>query len=265
MATEFFTRLRAATQHALRLTTAGTLRRADPGDPAPAARSVFPGLVSRAAELVRADASWRPATPLIRVEIMASGPFDSLRGIRNTVNRLQNDLVAAARKSTLELRLTEVRPTCRHSTAWNRAPVDPGASTTTWECFADAFANADRVRTLFAPAFRESLHSRVNHVVVFGDRFDDGFLFLGSAIRAFRQQGIRASMFYLGDDFNCRNMYNFLAVSTGGIFMHLSDQHGLDAVLPIVAAFACGDRARLDALSPATPEARALIAQLRRR
>src|SRR5215469_12832079 len=102
MATEFFTRLRAATQHALGLTTAGTLSRADPGDPTPAVRSVFPGLASRSAELVRANASWQPTTHLIRVEIMASGPFDSLRGIRKAVNRLQNDLVSAARKSTLE-------------------------------------------------------------------------------------------------------------------------------------------------------------------
>jgi hypothetical protein len=265
MATEFFTRLRAATQHALRLTTIGTLPRADQHGSLPTARTAFPGLTSRSAELMRANANWRPTTPLIRVEIMASGPFDSLRGIRKAVNHLQNDLVSAACKSTLELRLTEVRPACRHSTAWNREPVDPGASTTAWQCFAEAFADADRVRTLFAPAFRESLNSRVNHVVVFGDRFDDGFLFLGSAIRAFRQQGIRASMFYLGDDFNCRNMYNFLAVSTGGIFMHLSDQHGLDAVLPIVAAFACGDRARLNALSPSTPETKALITQLRKR
>ncbi len=174
-------------------------------------------------------------------------------------------LVSATLSGTLELRLTEVRHACRHSTAWSREPVDPGASTTTWQCFADAFAESEQSRTLFAQAFRESLRNHVNHVVVFGDRFDDGLLFLGSAIRGFRQQGIRVSTFYLGDDFNTRNMYHFLAVSTGGIFMHLPDQHSLDAVLPIVAAFACGDRARLDALSPTTPEAKALITQLRRR
>ena len=266
MATEFFSRLRAATGHALRLTTAGTLRRTDPSDPTPVARSVLPRLTSQTAELVRADVSWRPTTPLVRIEIMASGPFDGLRGIRNSVNRLQDNLVAAIRKGALELRLTEVRHACRHSTAWSREPVDPGASTTAWECFVDAFASEpDQGRTLFAQAFHESLRNNVNHLVVFGDRFDDGLVYLGSAIKTFRQRGIRVSTFYLGDDFNIRNMYNLLAVSTGGIFMHLSDQHSLDAVLPIVAAFACGDRARLAALSPTTPEAKALITQLRRR
>jgi len=265
MATEFLSRIRAVTEDALRLTTAGTLRRSGSGDPVSAAHSAFPRLASQNAELVRADVSWRPTTPLIRVEIVAGGPFDGLFGIRNAVNRLQDNLAAVIRKGTLELRLTEVRHACRHSTAWSKEPVDPGASTTTWQCFVDAFAEPEQGNTLFAQAFRESLRNHVNHVVVFGDRFDDGLLFLGSAIRAFRQQGVRVSAFYLGDDFNTRNMYHFLAVSTGGIFMHLSDQHSLHAVLPIVAAFACGDRARLDALSPTTPEAKALITQLRRR
>jgi len=266
MGTEFLSKLRAATKRALRLTTAGSRRRADHGNVGPDMGALFSRLASPKAELVRADASWQPKPPLIRIEIMASGPFDGLRGIRTAVNRLQHNLVTAIRKGTLELRLTEVRQTCRHSTAWSREPLDPGASTTTWQCFVDAFADeSERSRTLFAQAFRESLRNHVNHVVVFGDRFDDGLLFLGSAIRAFRQQGVRVSTFYLGDDFNRRNMYHFLAVSTGGVFMHLSGQRSLDAVLPIVAAFACGDRARLAALSPAAPEAKVLIAQLRRR
>jgi hypothetical protein len=265
MATEFLSRLRAVAEDALRLTTAGTLRRAGSGGPESAAHSIFPRLVSRTTELVCADVTWRPTTPLIRVEIMVSGPFDGPLGIRNAVNRLQDNVASVTRNGTLELRLTEVRHACRHSTAWSREPVDPGASTTTWQCFADAFVTESESRTLFAQAFRESLRNHVNHVVVFGDRFDDGLLSLGSSIRAFRQQGVRVSTFYFGDDFNTRNMYNFLAVSTGGIFMHLPDQHGLDAILPIVAAFACGDRARLDALSPTTPEAKALITRLRRR
>jgi hypothetical protein len=266
MATDFLARLRAITEDALRLTSVGALHRTGSDDPAPATQPVFSRLASRTAELARADTSWQPKASLIRVEIMASGSFDSVLGIRNAVNRLQDDLVAAIRKGALELRLTEVRHACRHSTAWSRQPVDPGASTTIWECFGDAFAaQGQQGRTLFAQAFHESLRNRVNHVIVFGDRFDDGLLLLSSAIRAFRRQGVRVSTFYLGDDFNSRNMYNFLAVSTGGIFVQLPDLRCLDAVLPIVAAFACGDRARLDALAPATPEAKALITQLRRR
>lgn len=266
MAAEILSRLRAAAERAIRLTSAGSLRRADPGHLASETRSVFPLLASQTAELVRANTSWRPTTPLIRVEIMASGSFESLRGIRKAVNRLQDNLVAAVRKGALELRLTEVRPACRHSTSWSREAVDPGAGTTAWECFVDAFASEpERGRTLFTQAFRESLRNHVNHVVVFGDRFDDGVLRLGSAIQAFRRQGTRVSTFYLGDDFNTRNAYNFLAVSTGGIFMQLPEQRSFDAVLPIVAAFACGDRVRLDALSPTTAEAKALITQIRRR
>jgi hypothetical protein len=263
MATEFLSRLRAATKRALRLTIAGTRHQAEHG---PDTRALVSRLPSSNAKLVRADTSWQPKPPLIRIEIMASGPFGRLRGIGTAVNSLQSNLVAAIRKGTLELRLTEVRQTCRHSTAWSREPLDPGASTTTWQCFVDAFADeSERSRTLFAQAFRESLRNHVNHVVVFGDRFDDGLFFLGSAIRAFRQRGVRVSAFYLGDDFNSRNMYHFLAASTGGVFMHLSGQRRLDAILPIVAAFACGDRARLAALSPTAPEAKALVAQLRRR
>jgi len=266
MATEFLSKLRAATKHALRLTTAGSRYRIGHRSSGPDTGALFSRLASPKAELVRADATWQPKPPLIRIEIMASGPFDGLRGIRTAANRLQHNLVTAIRKGTLELRLTEVRRTCRHSTAWSREPVDPGASTTTWQCFVDAFADeAEQSKTRFAQAFRESLRNRVNHVVVFGDRFDDGLLVLGAAIRGFRRHGVRVSAFYLGDDFNRRNMYRFLAASTGGIFMRLSDQRSFDAVLPVVAAFACGDRARLAALSPAAPEAKALIAQLRRR
>jgi hypothetical protein len=267
MGTEFLSKLRAATKRALRLTApCPTPGAADHGNVRSDTGALFSRLASPKAELVRADASWQPKPPVIRVEIMASGPFDGLRGIRTAVNRLQHNLVTAIRRGTLELRLTEVRPACRHSTAWSREPFDPGASATTWQCFVDAFADeSERSKTLFAQAFRESLRNGVNHVVVFGDRFDDGLWFMVSAIRAFRQQGVRVSTFYLGEDFNTGNMYHFLAVSTGGVFMRLSGERSLDAVLPIVAAFACGDSARLAALSPAAPEAKALIAQLRRR
>lgn len=268
MATEFLSRLRAATEHALRLKIPPPCPppHAEEADPASDRRPLFSRLASPKTELARADGSWQPKPPLIRIEIMASGPFESLRGIRTAVNRLQHNLVNATRKGMLELRLTEVRPRCRHSTAWSRAPLDPGASTTQWQCFVDAFAAESAPgRTLFVPALRESLRNQVNHVVVFGDRFDDGLLLLGSAMHAFRRQGVRVSTFYLGDDFNGRNVFHFLALTTGGVFMHLSEQKSFDVVLPIVAAFACGDSARLATLSPAAPEARALIAQLQRR
>jgi hypothetical protein len=272
MGTEFLYKLRAVTNRALRLTIPAPYPPPHAGEGRKGTDhnfgrdALFSRLASPKAELVRADASWQPKPPLIRIEIMASGPFDGLRGIRTAVNRLQHNLVTAVRRGALELRLTEVRPRCRHSTAWSREPLDPGDSSTTWQCFVDAFAReSEPSRTLFAQAFRESLRNQVNHVVVFGDRFDDGLLFLGLAIRAFRRQGVRVSAFYLGDDFNRRSIYRFLAVRTGGIFMPLSGGRSFDAVLPIVAAFACGDRASLAALSPAAPEARALIAQARRR
>ncbi len=263
MATGFLSRLRAATHHALRIVT-GTQRQTELDNFSRSPPALLSRLASPTTALVRADTNWRPETLRTRIEIMASGPFENLRGIRAAVNRLQDNMIAAIRQGTLELRLTEVRRTCRHSTAWSREPADPGASTTVWECLVEGLAD-ERGQTLFAQAFRESLSSHANHIVVFGDRFDDGVLFLNAAIHAFRQHGVRVSTFYLGDDFNGRNMYRFLAASTGGLFMHLSAQRSLDAVLPIVAAFACGDRARLAALPPATPEAKALIAQACRR
>ena len=250
MATKFLSRLRVATQHALRVKIAGTRHRADRGNSGRDTRALFSRLASPKVELVRANAGWQPKPPLIRIEIMASGPFEGLRGIRSAVNRLQHGLVTAVRRGTLELRLTEIRPTCRHSTAWSSASQDPGASTTAWQCFVDAFADeAKRSRTLFAQAFRESLRNHVNHVVVFGDRFDDGLLFLCSAIRTFRRQGVRVSTFCLGDDFNTRNKYRFLAVGTGGVFMPLCGQHDIEAALPMIAAFACGDLPTLPAAS----------------
>jgi hypothetical protein len=263
MATEFLSRLRAVTEHALRLTTPyppphaaedkeGTAHQSASG---PGIRTLFSHLVSPKTELARADESWRPKPPLVRIEIMASGPFDSLRGIRTAVNRLQRNLVNATRKGTLELRLTEIRPRCRHSTAWSRQPVDPSASTTEWQCFIDALAAESAPnRTLFVPAFRESLRNRANHVVVFGDRFDDGLLSLYSAMHAFRRQGVRVSTFYLGDEFNGRNTYRLLAVGTGGMFMDLPGQSDLESVLMTVAAFACSDEARLAAPSRTTAD-----------
>ena len=266
----FFHRLRSATRHALGVTTGITTGVWRGRTELQAGNSDLPGPLSHLAfphsALVRADTRWQPHTPRLRIEIMASGPFENLRGIRTAVNRLQNDLVAAIREGTLELRLTEVRSTCRHVTAWSRLPVDPGASSTEWECLVEAlFDGVDPHRTLFAQAFRDSVRNQVNHIVLFGDRFDDGFLFLNTAIRDFRQRGIRVSTFYLGDDFSGRNAYRFLAGSTGGLFMALSGSQRFDAVLPVVAAFACGDSARLAALSSTTPEAKALIAQVRRR
>lgn len=222
-------------------------------------------LASPNAGLMHADTSWRPDTPLLRIEIMASGPFENMRGVRAAVNHLQDHLVGAIRKGSVELRLTEVRRTCRHVTAWSRRPVDPGASTTEWECLVEALDdNAGQNRTLFAQAFRDSVRNRVNHIILFGDSFDDGFVFLNAAVHTFRQQGIRVSTFCLGGDFNGRNMYRFLAAGTGGVYMTLSARRSLESVLPIVAAFACGDHGRLAALRSATPEAKALMAQVRK-
>jgi hypothetical protein len=266
----FISRLRAATRHALGITTGLTTRswrgRTDLQADGRDMQLVLSRLASPQADLVRADATWQPHTPRLRIEIMASGPFENLRGIRTAVTRLQNDLVAAIREGALELRLTEVRRTCRHVTAWSRSPMDPGARTTEWECLVEAFVDVDdQYRTLFAQAFRDSVRSRVNHIVLFGDSFDDGFFVLNTAVRDFRQRGIRVSTFYLGDDFNGRNKYRFLAASTGGLYMPLSSPGNLDSVLPIVAAFASGDTARLLALRSTTPEAKALIAQARKR
>jgi hypothetical protein len=264
MTTGFLSRLRTAFQHAFRppATAPGRteIERRSGGAPSPPSR-----LTSLDAAPVRADASPRPDTARLRVEIMASGPFEGLRGIRSTVNRLQDNLVGAVRTGAVEIRLTEVRRTCRNVTAWNRSPVDPGAGTTKWECLVEALTDEPKHRTLFAPAFRDSLRNRVNHIVLFGDCFDDGFLYLNRAVRAFRQRGIRVSTFYLGDDFNGRNRYRFLAAGTGGLHLDLSRQRNLAPVLPIVAAFASGDHARLAALPAQTREAKALMAQARRR
>jgi hypothetical protein len=234
------------TQHALRLTAMATRFPNCPDRSDHAARALLSQVTSPGAQLRRADASWRPEPPRIRIEIMASGPFVSMRGVRNAVNRLQSDLVTATGNNMLELRLTEVRQTCRHSTAWSSASVDPGASTTTWECFVD---EPGPTLTLFGQAFRDSLRHHVNHIIMFGDRFDDGLVRLGSLVHTLRQQGVRVSALYLGNDFNGRNTYQFLAVSTGGLFMQLSDPSNLDAALPAVAAFACGDHSRLTAFS----------------
>jgi hypothetical protein len=261
MATGFFSRLRALFQHS-RIRAEGErpteIQNRASDAPALLSKLAFPN-----GGLVRADASWRPDTPLLRIEIMASGPFENLRGVRAAVNHLQDHLVGAIRKGSLEIRLTEVRRTCRHVTAWSRRPVDPGASTTEWKCLVEALDDkAGQSRTLFAQAFRDSVRNRVNHIILFGDSFDDGFVFLNAAVHTFRQHGIRVSTFCLGGDFNGRNMYRFLAAGTGGLYMTLSARRGLESVLPIVAAFARGDHARLAALRSTTPEAKALMAQV---
>jgi hypothetical protein len=210
-----------------------------------AARTLLSQAASPGVQLRSADGSWRPEPTRMRIEIMASGPFESLRGIGVAVNQLQADLVTANCNGTIELRLTEVRPTCRHSTAWSGIPVDPGASTTAWECMIDEPGPS---LTLFGQALRDSLRHHVNHIIMFGDRFDDGLLLLGSVVHAF-QRGIRVSTLYLGDDFNGRNTYQFLAVSTGGLFMQLSDPGSVHAALPAIVAIACGHNNRLAAFS----------------
>jgi len=265
MATGFLSRLRALFQPSPRI-SAEAEGPAELRDRASGAPALLSKLASPKEELLRADTSWRPNPPILRIEIMASGPFENMRGVRAAVNHLQDHLVGAIRKGSVELRLTEVRPTCRHVTAWSRTPMDPGASTTEWECLVEALTeNTGQHRTLFAKAFRDSVRNRVNHIILFGDSFDDGFVFLNAAVRTFRQHGIRVSTFCLGNDFNGRNRYRFLAASTGGLYMTLSAHRSVDAVLPIVAAFASGDHARLAALPTGTPEAKALMAQVRGR
>jgi hypothetical protein len=241
---EFLSRLRTATRHALRLTRMAKRPRACPEGTDHDARALLSQAASPGPPLKRADADWRPEPTRIRIEIMASGPFESLRGIRVAVNRLQADLITGHRQGMIELRLTEVRPTCRHNTAWSSIPVDPSASTTTWECLIDEPRPS---LTLFGRAFRDSLRHHVNHIIMFGDRFDDGLLLLGTVVHAFRQRGVRISTLYLGDDFDGRNTFRFLAVSTGGLFMQLSDPRGIEAALPAIAAFACGRQAAFSA------------------
>jgi hypothetical protein len=229
------------------------------------APALLPRLAAPDAALRRADTNWRPETPCLRIEIMAGGPFENLRGVCTAVTRLQDNLAGAIRSGAVELRLTEVRQTCRHVTRWSRSPVDPGA--TEWECLEEALGDEPENRTLLAQAFRDSVRNRVNHAVLFGDSFDDGFFSLNTAVRSFRRHGVRVSTFYLGGDFHGRSRYRFLAAATGGLHLALpvkeDNGRGLDdAVLPIVAAFACGDHARLSTLPASTPEARALMKQV---
>src|SRR5262249_34427627 len=132
MTTGFLSRLRTVIQHAFRPPATAQdrtkIESRSGGAPSPLTQPV-----PSDAALPRADASLRQNTARLRIEIMASGPFESLRGVRSMVNRLQDNLIGAVRTGAVEIRLTDVRRTCRNVTAWNRSPVDPGASTTAWE------------------------------------------------------------------------------------------------------------------------------------
>jgi hypothetical protein len=268
MAAGLLSRLRTVTAHAFGLTDTALLQ-ADAATPALLAR-----LTSPRTDLIRADAGWRPDTQCLRVEIMAGGAFENLRGMGAAINRLQDNLACAAGNGGIELqlRLTEVRRNCRHITAWSRSPVDPVAVTTEWECIAEAFGDDPEYQTLWAQTFQDSVRHGVHHIVLFGDSFDDGTLTLNSAMRTFRQHGIRVSTFYLGNEFIGHSRYRLLAVGTGGLHLslparkcHEQDHERLDAAaVSIVAAFACGDHSRFAALPASTPEARALLKQLRR-
>src|SRR5215470_12710061 len=113
MTTGFISRLRTVIQQAFRppATAQGRaeIESRSGGAPSPPSRPA-----SLDAAPVRTDQSSRPNAARLRVEIMASGPFENLRGVRSTVNRLQDDLVGAVRTGPVEIRLTDVRRTCRN-------------------------------------------------------------------------------------------------------------------------------------------------------
>lgn len=98
MVKDYLSRLWATTRGPLRLTAMAVRRQTCPAGSDRAAPALLSQAAQPATQLRRADADWRPEPIRIRVEIMASGPFESLRGVHHAVCRLQNDLVAAGQR-----------------------------------------------------------------------------------------------------------------------------------------------------------------------
>jgi hypothetical protein len=104
-----------------------------------------------------------------RVEIMVSGPVGSARCGKASIWCNGNCWPRPAVAAKVSLRVTAFLDGCRHTTPWSNSPVDAGAATTRWHCF--------QGETLFAEAFAQSCaeRDRIDAIIIFSDRSDDGF------------------------------------------------------------------------------------------
>jgi hypothetical protein len=195
-----------------------------------------------------------------RVEIMVSGPLARLGTVRQSLDQVQRQLVDEARNGggRLHLRVTAFLDGCRHTTPWSNSPVDAGAATTEWHCF--------QGQTLFAEAFEHSAaeRERIDAVIIFGDRFDDGLRGTLKAARRLRDRGTKIFAFHVGNDHDVRAAYDQLAASNGGVSVQLSSDAAVARVLPVITDYLFRPAQALAAL-PTSKDAdiRALVDQLK--
>jgi len=195
-----------------------------------------------------------------RVEIMISGPPLCVDVVRESLDDLQRQLAAEARRAggDLQLRVTAFLDGCRHTTPWSNRPIDAGGHMRFWHCF--------QGQTLFAEAFEHSLSEpeRIDAIVIFGDRFDDArFGTLAQAGRL-RERGTKIFAFHLGNDRKSRSAYDRLAKRNGGVSVQLSGDAALARVLPLIVVYLFRPVEALRAVpAPQDRDIKALVEQLK--
>jgi hypothetical protein len=193
-----------------------------------------------------------------RVELMMTGSVSRLALVRDALGDLQTELLQRASQGNLELRVTAFFDGCRHSTAWNRSPIDVGSDTTAWHCF------QGRTRYTEALAYSANEEEPIDAIVMFGDRFDDNLAHALGIAERLRKRGTRIYAFDVGGRWRSRDAYAQLAECTDGAFVSLIDPRAFRRVMTIIADYVLRPVDALRVLPvPADPDAKALIERLK--
>jgi hypothetical protein len=198
--------------------------------------------------------------PHKRVEIMVTGQLSRLRVVRQSLDRLQRQLLDEAQRSggSMQLRMTAFLDGCRHTTPWSASPIEAGNGTQRWHCL--------QGQTRFAEALESSYaeQARIDAIVIFGDRFDDVPMPTLEIAGRLRQRGTKIFAFHVGKNRGSRFAYDQLAERSGGISVQLTGEAGFTSVLPVITEYLFRPAEALHALpAPSDPDVKVLVDRLK--
>lgn len=155
-----------------------------------------------------------------RVTLVTSGHFDQIHVYK----------VAARAFQSNGWRVTTFRiENCWHKTCLHSK----------WDCQPEQcleFSRAEPHQTQLRHGLIESRLGKANHVIVFADRYEEGFLRRWWHARMFKLRGIKLCVVQVGERYSRKGL-EYLAAMTGGEYRRISHDKYIEGEMPALLEF----------------------------
>lgn len=162
-----------------------------------------------------ANSNWRAALgvqPATRLDIIVTGDPERVYAVGDALKQVEAAIFhpdSSGKMPNVETRVTAFLDGCMHQTSWSSKPSG-GSAVRNWHCH-------ESRKTDFADAFKSSVHSDAQAVIILGHKVTEREADLQPELVRLRHQGIKVFVLQVGDDSQATAAFQNMAEQTGGL------------------------------------------------